>query len=30
MHAYRDILSEQETRDVLSYIRMIAPFAPIS
>lgn len=30
MHGYRDLLSEQDMKDVLSYIRMEAPFKPLS
>lgn len=30
MHGFRDVLSEQEMRDVLSFIRLRAPFTPIS
>ena len=30
MHGFRDVLNEAETRDVMSYIRMIAPFKPIA
>ncbi len=30
MHGYRDLLSEQDTHDVLSYIRTMAPFKPIT
>ncbi len=29
MHGFRDVLSEQDIRDVLSYIRMEAPFKPV-
>jgi mono/diheme cytochrome c family protein len=29
MHGYRDLLNEQEMRDVLSYVRMVAPFKAI-
>lgn len=30
MHGWRDRLSEQEMRDVLSYIRTFAPFLPVT
>ncbi len=30
MHGFRDVLSEQDIRDVLSYIRMEAPFKPLA
>ena len=30
MHGFRDLLSEQEMKDVLSYIRMEAPFKPLA
>jgi mono/diheme cytochrome c family protein len=30
MHGYRDILSEQDMKDILSYIRMEAPFTPLT
>jgi mono/diheme cytochrome c family protein len=30
MHGFRDVLSEQQIRHVLSYIRMQAPFKPIT
>lgn len=30
MHGFRDLLNEQEMRDVLSYIRLMAPFKPIA
>ena len=30
MHGFRDVLSEPEMRDVLSFIRVRAPFTPIS
>lgn len=30
MHGWRDRLSEQEMRDVLSYIRSFAPFLPVT
>jgi mono/diheme cytochrome c family protein len=30
MHGFRDVLNEQEMRDLLSFIRLRAPFAPIS
>lgn len=30
MHGWRDHLSEQEMRDVLSYIRSFAPFLPVT
>lgn len=30
MHGFRDVLNEQEMRDLLSFIRLRAPFSPIS
>ena len=30
MHGFRDVLNEADSRDVMSYIRMIAPFKPIA
>jgi mono/diheme cytochrome c family protein len=30
MHGYRDVLSEQDIRDVVSYIRTEAPFKPVA
>jgi mono/diheme cytochrome c family protein len=30
MHGFRDLLSEQDMKDVLSYIRMEAPFKPLA
>jgi mono/diheme cytochrome c family protein len=30
MHGYRDILTERDMKDVLSYIRMEAPFKPLT
>lgn len=30
MHGYRDLLSEQDMKDILSYIRMEAPFKPLT
>jgi mono/diheme cytochrome c family protein len=30
MHGFRDLLYEQEMKDVLSYIRMEAPFKPLA
>jgi mono/diheme cytochrome c family protein len=30
MHGFRDVLSEQDIRDVLAYIRMEAPFKPLA
>ena len=30
MHGYRDLLSEQDIKDILSYIRTEAPFKPIT
>lgn len=30
MHGFRDLLKEQEMKDVLSYIRMEAPFKPVT
>ena len=30
MHGYRDLLSEQDIKDVLSYIRIEAPFKPLA
>jgi mono/diheme cytochrome c family protein len=30
MHGYRDLLSEQEMKDILSYIRIEAPFKPVT
>jgi len=30
MHGWQDRLSEQDMRDVLSYIRTLAPFNPVS
>lgn len=30
MHGFRDLLDEQEMRDVLSYIRTVAPFEPVT
>lgn len=30
MHAFRDKLKDQEIMDVLSYIRMLAPFNPVT
>ena len=30
MHGFRDILDEDEMRDVLSYIRHVAPFKPVA
>lgn len=30
MHGFRDVLSEQDTKDVLSYIRTEAPFKPVA
>ncbi len=30
MHGFRDVLTEQDMRDVLSYLRHMAPFKPIS
>lgn len=30
MHGYRDLLIEQEMKDILSYIRVQAPFKPLT
>lgn len=30
MHGYRDLLTEQDIKDVLSFIRMEAPFKPLA
>ncbi len=30
MHGYRDVLTEQDVKDVLSFIRMEAPFKPLA
>jgi mono/diheme cytochrome c family protein len=30
MHGYRDVLTEQDIKDVLSFIRMEAPFKPLA
>ena len=30
MHGFRDLLSEQEMKDLLSYIRMEVPFKPLA
>jgi cytochrome c oxidase cbb3-type subunit 3 len=30
MHGFRDVLSEQDIKDVVSYIRMEAPFKPVA
>ncbi len=30
MHGYRDLLSEQDIKDVLSFLRMEAPFKPLA
>lgn len=30
MHGYRDLLSERDMRDVLAYLRTVAPFKPIT
>lgn len=30
MHGFRDVLDEKEIRDVLSYIRLIAPYKPVA
>jgi mono/diheme cytochrome c family protein len=30
MHGFRDVLTEQDIRDVLSFIRMEAPFKPLA
>ncbi|MFZ5876329.1 MAG: c-type cytochrome [Nitrospirota bacterium] len=30
MHGYRDVMTEQDIKDVLSFIRMEAPFRPLA
>jgi hypothetical protein len=30
MHGFRDVMTEQDIKDVLSFIRMEAPFRPLA